>query len=242
MDARSRSRSQSQASSSSASSCSFSTEAAARPRATRGGAGAHQGHGKPGGACRNRVVWCAGPRSAPIFEDLIDLCKREPSRPARASPSGIPAGGGTGIPLGGQVAGGAATGGIWALACQAVPYPTRSQLKHHARSGLRRRVDGVRLRLPVLPRPTARRVGPAPPPDGRPPARRRTTWSSRPRSRSRRPIRSSRWGRCPPLGGARAASGAHPPKLGSSLPDGVRRATANIPVPLAPATTILPSG
>jgi len=168
MDARSRSRSQSQASSSSASSCSFSTEAAARPRATRGGAGAHQGHGKPGGACRNRVVWCAGPRSAPIFEDLIDLCKREPSRPARASPSGIPAGGGTGIPLGGQVAGGAATGGIWALACQAVPYPTRSQLKHHARSGLRRRVDGVRLRLPVLPRPTARRVGPAPPPDGPP--------------------------------------------------------------------------
>ena len=162
-DARSRSRSQSQASSSSASSCSFSTEAAARPRATRGGAGAHQGHGKPGGACRNRVVWCAGPRSPPIFEDLIDLCKREPSRPARASPSGIPAGGGTGIPLGGQVAGGAATGGIWALACQAVPYPTRSQSKHHARSGLRRRVDGVRLRLPVLPRPTARRVGPAPP-------------------------------------------------------------------------------
>ena len=49
-------------------------------------------------------------------------------------------------------------------------------------------------------------------------------------------------GAVPPLGGARAASGAHPPKLGSSLPDGVRRATANIPVPLAPATTILPSG
>jgi hypothetical protein len=46
----------------------------------------------------------------------------------------------------------------------------------------------------------------------------------------------------PPARRSACGSGAHPPKLGSSLPDGVRRATANIPVPLAPATTILPSG